>query len=87
MTAIDYDWAITSLQEFMRSTDQVGYNNCPGSGVVMLGAHQRAADAGIRNPFNHEGHMDIDEQRALEYLAALSVLARWVDDAEVETAP
>lgn len=43
--------------------------------------------AGIRNPFNHEDPRDVDEQTALEYLAALSVLARWVDDAEVETAP
>jgi hypothetical protein len=42
--------------------------------------------AGIRNPFNHEDPKDIDEQVALEYLAALSVLARWVDESEVETA-
>lgn len=41
--------------------------------------------AGIRNPFNHEEPQDIDEQVALEYLAALSVLARWVDESEVET--
>ncbi|GAB3602512.1 TIGR02391 family protein [Microbacterium aureliae] len=40
--------------------------------------------AGIRNPFNHQDPKDIDEQTALEYLAALSVLARWVDDAQVE---
>lgn len=40
--------------------------------------------AGIRNPFNHDDPKDIDEQVALEYLAALSVLARWVDDATVE---
>lgn len=43
--------------------------------------------AGIRNRFNHEDPRDLDEQSAQEYLAALSVLARWVDDAEVETAP
>lgn len=43
--------------------------------------------AGIRNPFNHDDPQDIDEQVALEYLAALSVLARWVDESEVETAP
>lgn len=41
--------------------------------------------AGIRNPFNHEVSDDINEQVALEYLAALSVLARWVDDSTVET--
>lgn len=40
--------------------------------------------AGIRNPFNHEDPKDIDEQVALEYLAALSVLARWVDASTVE---
>ena len=39
---------------------------------------------GIRNPFNHEDPKDIDEQTALEYLAAISVLARWVDEAQVE---
>lgn len=249
MTAIDSDWAVASLQEFIRATDQVAYNNRPGSGVVMLGTRHRSADsevaelayvaeqlldrvlpewryvddgpsevrhkarsnhlrdwagrgiaalrrehelreklgddapnisagqlhpwgwsgarslwqsghcrsavedaakevnaetqnkggrrdvsetnlfkhafsldaptpgrsrlrrrkpdgadtyksvrrgtwalaegiyAGIRNPFNHENPEDIDEQTGLEYLAALSVLARWVDDAEVETAP
>lgn len=41
--------------------------------------------AGIRNPFNHESPRDINQQVALEYLAALSVLARWVDDSTVET--
>lgn len=41
--------------------------------------------AGIRNPFNHESPQDIEEQVALEYLAALSVLARWVDESELET--
>jgi hypothetical protein len=40
--------------------------------------------AGIRNPFNHEDREDIDEQVALEYLAALSVLARWVDESDLE---
>ena len=40
--------------------------------------------SGIRNPFNHEDPKEIDEQTALEYLAALSVLARWVDEAQVE---
>lgn len=42
---------------------------------------------GIRNPFNHENPIEIDEQVALEYLAALSVLARWIDEATVEAAP
>lgn len=42
--------------------------------------------AGIRNPFTHESPEDIDEQVALEYLAALSVLARWVDESSLESA-
>lgn len=43
--------------------------------------------AGIRNPLNHElRDEELDEQVALEYLAALSVLARWVDDSTVERA-
>lgn len=43
--------------------------------------------AAIRNPLIHESEQEISPQEALEYLAVLSVLARWVDDAEVETAP
>lgn len=43
-------------------------------------------DAGIRNPLNHEAPSDLSDQVALEYLAALSVLARWVDEADVEEA-
>jgi len=42
--------------------------------------------AGVRNPFNHQDPTDIDEHVALEYLAVLSVIARWVDDAAVEQA-
>jgi hypothetical protein len=42
--------------------------------------------AGIRNPLNHEDPQDLEQQIALEYLAALSVLARWVDESAVETA-
>jgi hypothetical protein len=42
--------------------------------------------AGIRNPLNHESPEDIGEQVALEYLAALSVLARWVDGSNLEVA-
>jgi Protein of unknown function (Hypoth_ymh) len=41
--------------------------------------------AGIRNPAAHE-HSETDwtEQKALECLAALSVLARWIDECEVQ---
>ena len=42
--------------------------------------------AGIRNPLTHEAGIELDEQVALEYLAALSILARWVDDSTVERA-
>lgn len=42
--------------------------------------------AGIRNPLAHEAEQEMSEQQALEYLAALSVLARWVDDSTVEAA-
>ncbi|NKR46524.1 restriction endonuclease [Rhodococcus hoagii] len=41
--------------------------------------------AGIRNPLSHEVDQELSEQEALEYLAALSVLARWVDQSDVET--
>lgn len=40
--------------------------------------------AGIRNPLSHEADQELSEQEALEYLAALSVLARWVDEATVD---
>lgn len=44
--------------------------------------------AGIRNVISHTlQETEADEQRALEQLAAVSVLARWVDDARVATAP
>lgn len=43
--------------------------------------------AGIRNPLSHEADQELSEQEALEYLAALSVLARWVHTSEVEAAP
>jgi len=42
--------------------------------------------AGIRNPLSHEADQELDEQVAIEYLAALSVLARWVDESTVERA-
>lgn len=42
--------------------------------------------AGIRNPLSHEADQELSEQVALEYLAALSVLARWVDESIVEYA-
>ncbi len=44
--------------------------------------------AGIRNVVSHTvAETEADEQLPLEQLAAVSVLARWVADARVETAP
>lgn len=40
---------------------------------------------GIRNPATHEHELDWPEQEALEYLAAFSVLARWISECEVES--
>lgn len=39
---------------------------------------------GIRNPVAHEDGLKLTEQVALEYLAAFSVLARWIDECTVE---
>jgi len=40
--------------------------------------------AGIRNPAAHEHGPDWDEQKALKYLAVLSILARWIDECAVQ---
>ena len=42
----------------------------------------RGCAQGIRN-LNAHGTGDLPEQEALEYLASLSVLARWIDTAQV----
>jgi len=47
VTSIDEEWAIKALEEFVHATDQVGYNNRPGSGVVMMGTHQRLPDSKV----------------------------------------
>lgn len=39
--------------------------------------------AGIRNPATHEHGPDWTKHKALENLAALSILARWIDECEV----
>ncbi|WP_162625638.1 TIGR02391 family protein [Mycolicibacterium llatzerense] len=44
------------------------------------------SSAEIRNPFNHENPTDIDEQTALEHLAALRILSRSVEESTVERA-
>ena len=43
--------------------------------------------AGIRNPATHEHGDDWGEQKALEYLAAFSILARWIDECDVVDTP
>jgi uncharacterized protein (TIGR02391 family) len=40
--------------------------------------------AGIRNPLAHEAGAEMSQQEALEYLAALSILARWIDGSTLE---
>lgn len=45
MSTLEVDWAITCLREFIHATDQIAYDNRPGSGMVMLGTHQRVPDA------------------------------------------
>ncbi|WP_420443084.1 TIGR02391 family protein [Candidatus Poriferisodalis sp.] len=46
------------------------------------GAFGRGCAQGIRNMHAH-GTAELSEQQAIEFLAALSVLARWVDTADV----
>lgn len=41
---------------------------------------------GIRNPAAHQHGLDLSEQVALEQLAALSLLSRWIEECEVERA-
>lgn len=52
-------------------------------GVMEFGAGCFGA---IRNPIGHRPNeeVELDEQTALERLAALSLFARWVDEAQIE---
>lgn len=67
---------------------------CPGdTGNPTTQSRQRGAlqyaagcFSAIRNPATHE-HGEWDQQVSLEYLAAFSVLARWIDDWNIDTAP
>jgi hypothetical protein len=52
-------------------------------GGMQLGA---GCFAGIRNPAAHEDGLVLTEQVALEQLAAFSLLARWIDECDVEKA-
>ncbi|MEH0557650.1 TIGR02391 family protein [Streptomyces sp. B21-101] len=51
------------------------------------GNFARGVYSAIRNPIAHEEGDELEENEALEQLAAFSILARWVDAATVETAP
>jgi Protein of unknown function (Hypoth_ymh) len=53
------------------------------NGGIQLGA---GCFEGIRNPAAHEEGLVLTEQVALEQLAAFSLLARWIDECEVEKA-
>jgi hypothetical protein len=64
----------------------------PGS-QTWRSKHQGAMEFGagcfeaIRNPAAHEHGLILTEQVALEQMAAFSLLARWIDECEVQTAP
>jgi uncharacterized protein (TIGR02391 family) len=61
-------------------TDDTWKSRQDGLHLVAQGAY-----AGIRNVVAHTDETDWSEQEALEYLAVLSVVARWVDEAEPVT--
>jgi hypothetical protein len=65
-----------------------GDSNNPTVQSRQRGALQYAVGCffAIRNPATHE-HAEWDQQIALEYLAALSVLARWIDDWKIAIRP
>ncbi|MFJ3601117.1 TIGR02391 family protein [Streptomyces sp. NPDC090126] len=50
-------------------------------------AFARGVYAAIRNPIAHEAGDELEENEALEQLAAFSILARWIDTAAVDKAP
>ncbi|MGA9077854.1 MAG: TIGR02391 family protein [Acidimicrobiales bacterium] len=56
-----------------------GSHQIDGARFFAMGCAMR-----IRNLVTHRSTVP-DEQTCLEMLAALSVLARWIDEAEVET--
>ncbi|MFJ8747358.1 TIGR02391 family protein [Embleya sp. NPDC127516] len=48
------------------------------------GSFARGVFSAIRNPIAHELDHELEENEALEQLAAFSILARWIDAAGVE---
>jgi Protein of unknown function (Hypoth_ymh) len=44
MAKLEPEWAISEIELFLRATDQVAYNNQPGSGVFVMGTHMRDSE-------------------------------------------
>lgn len=82
-----------AFSEHPPATDKPRLHRMKNDGSTTFKSVQRGARtfaegvfAGIRNPLVHEADQEMPEQEALEYLAALSVLARWVDQSLLEVA-
>ncbi|MGB7447575.1 MAG: TIGR02391 family protein [Ornithinimicrobium sp.] len=43
MAKLDVAWAIEQIDKFLYTTQQVAYDNRPGSGVVVVGTHMRGS--------------------------------------------
>lgn len=100
MSGLNTEWALEQLDHFKQSFSldeaKLGKSRLrrmPPEDSDAYRSLQRGAMtlaegifAGIRNPLSHEADQELSEQVALEYLAALSVLARWVDESTVEHA-
>ena len=63
-------------------TDKTVYSRQRAIGPFAQGCY-----AGLRNPATHEHGPDWAEQRALQALASLSVLAGWIEECDVIHAP
>jgi hypothetical protein len=50
MSKLNHEWAIKEIDQFLRVTDQVGYDNS-GGGVVVLGTHLRGSQIWMRPIF------------------------------------
>ncbi|MFE3107995.1 TIGR02391 family protein [Kitasatospora indigofera] len=57
-------------------------NRHNGAAAVARGLY-----SAIRNPLAHEHDIELEGNEALEYLAAFSILARWVEQSTVGNAP
>lgn len=67
----------------LSETDNLETHKSAQVGAMSLA---RGLYSGIRNPLNHESPKELGEQVAFEYLAAFSILARWVDESSIERA-